>query len=121
MPKYPEVMVIGDLAAVIEGNGPHPQTAQAAFEQAKLAAENIHALCHQQPLKAFYFRYKGELVPIGNYFAIGEIFGFSVPGFLGWLIRRAVYLEGLFSWRDRFHVFGDWISALWEPRDTEHL
>lgn len=121
IPNFPEVFVIGDLAAVTEGNGPHPQTAQAAFEQALLVAKNLRALIDKQPLAGFHYRHKGDLVPIGDRWAIAEVFGLRFTGFLGWWLRRTVYLRGLFSWNDRIRVVFDWTMNLFSKRDTTRL
>ncbi len=121
MPDHPEVFVIGDLAGVTEGNGPHPQTAQAAFEQAHFVAQNLKKLVSGEPLAAFYYHHKGDLVPIGDRWAIAEIFGLRFSGFLGWWLRRTVYLRGLFSWTDRIQVVFDWTIRLFTRRDTTRL
>ena len=68
MPDHPEVFVIGDLAGVTEGNGPHPQTAQAAFEQAHFVAQNLKKLV-SGGLAAFYYYHKGtrsDWRPLGD-------------------------------------------------------
>lgn len=121
VPNFPEVFVIGDLAAVTEGNGPHPQTAQAAFEQASLVAKNMRALLDGQPLAGFHYRHKGDLVPIGDRWAIAEVFGIRFTGFLAWWLRRTVYLRGIYSWNDRVRVVIDWTMNLFAKRDTTRL
>lgn len=121
VPNHPEVFVIGDLSCVMEGNGPHPQTAQAAFEQAKFASRNLKKLITGEPLGAFYYHHKGDLVPIGDRWAIAEIHGLRFTGFLGWWLRRTVYLSGIFSWADRIQVVFSWTMRLFTPRDTTRL
>lgn len=121
IPGHPEAFVVGDLAGVTEGNGPHPQTAQAAFEQAKMLAKNLKKLVAGEPLSAFYYRHKGDLVPIGDRWAIAEVFGLRFSGFFGWWLRRTIYLQGLFSWVDRLQVVSDWTIRLFTQRDTTRL
>lgn len=121
VPDFPEAFVIGDLAGVTEGNGPHPQTAQAAFEQARLVAKNLRALVEHQPLGAFHYRHKGDLVPIGDHWAVAEVFGLRFTGFFGWWLRRTVYLRGIFTWNDRIRVVFDWTMNLFSRRDTTRL
>lgn len=115
------VFVVGDLAAVTEGNGPHPQTAQAAFEQAHLAARNVRHLFESQPLEGFYYKHKGDLVPIGHGWAVAEVGGVRFHGRLAWWLRRAVYLRGFLTWFDRVRVIGDWASRIIGPRDTSQV
>lgn len=117
----PSVFVVGDLAAVTEGNGPHPQTAQAAFEQAHAAARNIKRLLDQEPLEGFYYKHKGDLVPIGDAWAVAEVFGLRFHGRLAWYLRRFVYLRGLPTWSERVRVMGDWFGHVFRPRDTSRL
>lgn len=118
---HPEVFVLGDLAAVMEGNGPHPQTAQVAFEQAKVVGENMTNLINYEPLKAFHYKHKGDLVVVGNNWAIAEIKGIAFTGFPAWWLRRIIYLQGLFSWSDRIRTIFDWIMNLFTKRDTTRL
>lgn len=121
LPDAPEVFVVGDLAAVTEGNGPHPQTAQAAFEQAQVVAENIKRLIDKEPLQGFYYKHKGDLVPIGDGWAVAEVFGLRFHGRLAWYLRRFVYLQGLPTWSERIRVMGDWFGHIFRPRDTSRL
>jgi NADH dehydrogenase len=121
MHDYPEVLVVGDIAAVTEGGGPHPQTAQAAVQQAKLAAQNLAAIIHEQPLRAFTYRHKGDLIPIGDRWALAEIHRLRFTGFFAWWLRRTVYLRGIYSWGDRFRVLFNWTMNLFSHRDTTRL
>lgn len=119
--EHPEVFVIGDIAAVTEGEGPHPQTAQCAYQQAHFVGDNLLRLVNQEPLEAFRYNHKGDLVPIGNRWAIAEIKSLSFTGFIAWWIRRTVYLQGIYSWSDRIRVVFDWTMNLFTKRDTTRL
>lgn len=121
IPDHPEVFVLGDLAYVIDGDGPHPQTGQVAFDQAKLVAKNLRNSFNGEPLEAFSYHHKGDLVPIGNRWAVAEIYGIRIHGFVAWWLRRTVYLQGLFSWSDRVRVVFDWTMNLFSKRDTTRL
>lgn len=121
LPNDPSIFAMGDVAAVIEGNGPHPQTAQAAAEQAHLAAHNVAAIVAGQPLKGFHYLHKGDLVPIGHGWCVGEIFGWKLTGFIPWVVRRFVYLMGLPNWADRLRVISDWTARRFFVRDTTRL
>lgn len=118
---HPEVFVLGDLAAVMEGGGPHPQTAQVAFEQAKLIGKNLSKIINHEPLEAFHYKHKGDLVVVGNNWAVAEIKGISFTGFPAWWLRRTVYLQGIFSWNDRIRTIFDWTMNLFTKRDTTRL
>ncbi len=118
---HPEAFVIGDIAGVMEKGGPHPQTAQAAVQQARVAADNLKALADHEPLKAFHYRHRGDLIPIGDRWAIAEIYGIKFTGFFAWWLRRTVYLQGIFSWSDRLRVVFNWTMNLFSKRDTTRL
>ncbi len=120
-PDDANIFVVGDLAAVTEGNGPHPQTAQAAFEQAHLVSRNIRHLLEAEPLEGFYYKHKGDLVPIGHGWAVADVYGVRFHGWLAWILRRIVYLRGMLSWFDRIRIIGDWLARIVGPRDTSRL
>lgn len=120
MEEYPEVFVIGDLAAVSNGKGPHPQTGQAAVQQASIIGPNLHRFMKEEPLEPFLYHHKGDLVPIGDHWAIAQISGVKFSGFLAWWMRRTVYLLGL-SWSKRFKVVFSWTINLFSKRDTTRL
>ncbi len=121
MEKYPEVFAIGDIAGVIEAGGPHPQTAQSAVQQAAIIGGNIQKLSDGEPLTPFTYNHKGDLVPIGNRWAIAEIKKVKITGFISWWIRRTVYLMGVISWSDRLRIVIDWTLNLFSQRDTTKL
>ena len=121
MLSHPEVLAIGDIGGVIEGGGPHPQTAQVAVQQAALVGENIYKLIQQEPLTPFRYNHKGDLVPIGNRWAVAEIKKVKLTGFISWWMRRTVYLMGVISWSDRIRIMVDWTLNLFTHRDTTKL
>jgi len=118
---HQEVFVIGDLAATVSEEGPHPQTAQVAVQQSKHCAENLFRYVHGQNLTSFSYKHKGDLIPIGDRWAIAEIGPLKFTGFIAWWLRRTVYLQGLFSWSDRLRVIIDWTMNLFTKRDTTIL
>jgi NADH:ubiquinone reductase (H+-translocating) len=120
MEKHPNVFVIGDIAAIMHGSGPHPQTGQVAVQQAEIVGENIKAYMTDQPLQPFLYKHKGDLVPIGDRWAIAEIGQVKLAGFIAWWMRRTVYLLGL-SWSDRARVVFTWTLNLFVKRDTTRL
>lgn len=119
--NHPEVFAIGDISAMVSEGGPHPQTAQAAFQQAQLAISNLHNLTQELPLNDFDYRHKGDLVPIGERWACAEVGPFKFTGFLAWWLRRTVYLQGIYSWSDRIKVVFTWTMNLFSRRDTTRL
>ena len=83
----------GDIAAVSDGyGGVVPMTAQAAVKAGKVVGENISMVLRSQAPKPFIFRKKGDLLSLGRWYAIGEIWGVRISGRFAWLILRIVYL-----------------------------
>jgi NADH dehydrogenase len=60
------VFAIGDSAIVDQGNDPAPPTAQAAWQAAEVAAQNIARAINDQPLETWTYDDKGTLVSIGE-------------------------------------------------------
>ena len=112
---HPEVFAIGDTA------GKHPMLAQVAVQQAETVAFNITALIDKTPLQNFVFKQKGLLISLGQWYAIGNFFGFTVRGRLMWLIWRAVYLFNFLSLRKKLEILVEWTINLFYPRDISRL
>lgn len=117
------VFAVGDCADVVtDGHGPSiPQTAQAATQSAPILARNILAALQGGQLEAFRFRKRGELVPIGDWYAVAEIGSLHFAGKFAWWLRRTVFLLGIFSWADRIKVVVDWTLNIFMTRDTSEI
>ncbi|MFC4438031.1 MULTISPECIES: NAD(P)/FAD-dependent oxidoreductase [Natrialbaceae] len=60
------VFAIGDSAIVDQGDQPAPPTAQAAWQAAEVAGENISRAIENRPLKTWEFEDKGTVVSVGE-------------------------------------------------------
>jgi NADH dehydrogenase len=60
------VFAIGDCAIVDQGNDPAPPTAQAAWQAAEVAGENIARSIRGQPLASWTYDDKGTLISVGD-------------------------------------------------------
>ena len=111
VPGYPDVFVIGDMAAV-EGV---PGVAQGAIQGAKYAARTIKAeLAGADPAEREPFQYfdKGSMATVSRFSAVAKIGPLEFSGFiawLAWLVLHLVYLVGfktkvstLLSWTVTF-------------------
>ncbi len=118
----PAVFVLGDSALVETQNGKgYPALAQIAAQQGALVARNIVASLQHKPLKEFSYKMKGTLVSLGQWYAVGEIFGIKLSGRLMWWIWRTVYLFNFHSWTKRIKIAFEWTEALFSPRDITKL
>ena len=111
VPGYPDVFVIGDMAAV-EGV---PGVAQGAIQGAKYVARTIKAeLAGADPAGREPFQYfdKGSMATVSRFSAVAKIGPLEFSGFiawLAWLVLHLVYLVGfktkvstLLSWTVTF-------------------
>lgn len=119
---HPEVFVVGDNMEIVEPVFVKvPQTAQAATASAQHAARNFVAMLRNEPLKPYTFKSGGDIIPIGDWFAVAEIGSFRFFGAIAWLMRRAVFIHRLTSRINRLKVTIDWALNTVLRRDTSEL
>ncbi|WP_207589342.1 FAD-dependent oxidoreductase [Halomontanus rarus] len=76
------VFAIGDSAIIDQGDMPAPPTAQAAWQAAEVAGENIARAIENRPLKTWEFEDKGTVISVGEEAVAHEVkpaFGISLP------------------------------------------
>lgn len=119
---HPEVFVVGDN---LEITSPHPefipQLAQAATAAARCAAKNLWRAIRHQPAQAFVFRDRGQIIPIGDWFAVGQFGNKVYAGRLMWWLRRTVFIQNIWSLANRLKILVDWTLCIFRPRDTSEL
>jgi NADH dehydrogenase len=100
----PEVMVIGDLAALDD----LPMLAQVAIQQARLAAANIRAITGGREVRHFRYHDRGIMATIGRNSGIAEIGPFEFSGFVGWVLWLVVHLANILTFRARLFTLLNW-------------
>ncbi|MAG11661.1 MAG: hypothetical protein CMI52_02535 [Parcubacteria group bacterium] len=120
-PKYPEIFGVGDVVSWIGEKANPPSTAQAATKAGNIAAQNIWATIQKKDKIAFEFKSKGDLVPIGDWYAVAEIGKIKFAGKFAWWMRRTVFIQRLWNWTNRLRVVADWTLNIFRPRDTSKL
>ncbi|HBW74139.1 MAG: NADH dehydrogenase (Ubiquinone) [Candidatus Magasanikbacteria bacterium GW2011_GWA2_45_39] len=119
---HDEVFIAGDNAGVENGKGTRaPQTAQAAVGEGHVAALNCFALMSNKPLKPFSFKSKGDIMPIGDWYAVAQFGSFVFGGRFAWWLRRTIFLTEMWSWMNRLKIVADWTLNIFMPRDTSQL
>ena len=117
---HPEVFVAGDSAA--PGNAPDaPQIAPVAIEQGELAARNIRHMERGERLESYRFVNQGSLVALGMNYAVVNVFGIRLRGYLAWLIWNAIHLLKLVGFKKQVQVAFDWALAMVFPRDASSV
>ena len=110
IPNYPDIFVVGDLAAAFNKEGkPLPGVAQVAMQGGVYAAKSIRARVAGKPqLPPFHYFNKGDMAVIGRAAAIANIFGFQVSGLLAWLVWLFIHLMYIVEFQSRVVVFVQW-------------
>jgi NADH dehydrogenase len=107
--EYPNVFVVGDLAAL---NGPdgrnYPGVAQVAMQQGRLTGANIRRRIAAEPAEIFVYHDKGNLATIGRNRAIADIRGFRLAGFGAWLVWLWIHIFFLIGFQNRLRVALQW-------------
>jgi NADH dehydrogenase len=108
--NYPDIYVIGDLAAAMDSNGkPLPGLAQVAMQGGAYAAKAILGRLKSKPEhRPFHYFDKGSLAVIGRAAAVADVFGFHISGLLAWIVWAFIHLMYLVTFQSRLLVFFQW-------------
>ncbi len=108
--EYPEIQVVGDLAALAGKDGRQlPGVAPVAQQQGRLAAANILARIGNQATADFHYRDRGSMATIGRNHAIAEICPLKLTGFIAWAAWLFVHIQNLVGFRNRLIVMTQWL------------
>lgn len=119
---HPEIFVVGDGAEIVEPQPVFvPQNAQAATAEARMAAENLWRIMRHKSLLSFDYKSRGDIIPIGDWYAVAQIGSWVFSGRLAWWLRRTVFLQRIWSTMNRIRICLDWTLHTFLPRDTSEL
>jgi NADH:ubiquinone reductase (H+-translocating) len=110
IPNYPDIYVVGDLAASVDAQGkPLPGLAQVAMQGGRYAAKAILRKVKRQPeLPPFEYFDKGSLAVIGRAAAVANVFGVQLSGFIAWIVWVFIHLMYIVTFQNRLLVFVQW-------------
>jgi NADH dehydrogenase len=108
VPGHAEVFSLGDDAHFPAASPQLAGTAQLAFQQASLAADNIRALLGGDALKTKHFEEMGEALSLGTERAAVLTGGKAFGGVLARQARFALYTSRLPTWHHRVKVGASW-------------
>jgi len=110
IPGHPEVFVIGDAAAFLDGVGkPLPGVAPVAIQQGRHVARNIVRAAQGKPLDPFHYFNKGNLATIGRAAGVADFGRLRLSGFVAWVTWLLVHIFFLIGFRNRLVVMFDWM------------
>jgi NADH dehydrogenase len=117
VPGASNVYVLGDAAHAHhpETREIYPPTAQVAYRQAPIVANNVAADLEGGDHKDFDFTYIGDLVSLGRFSGVADPFGVKLRGTLAWVMWKFYYLISLVGWQNRLRVAFNWFLALLFP------
>ncbi|HSA91739.1 MAG TPA: NAD(P)/FAD-dependent oxidoreductase [Terriglobales bacterium] len=112
IPGYPEVFVVGDLAACKDAKGKVvPGVAPAAVQQGMAAAKNIWRDIRKKPREKFVYLDKGSLATIGRAAGVADLPGLRLSGWIAWLAWLFIHIYFLIGFRNRILVIIQWAWA----------
>jgi len=115
---------LGDAALIplhetaVEKTDFAPPTAQFAVREARCLAANIAATLAAKDCQPFHYRPRGALASIGNYKAVGEVFGVKLTGVIAWSIWRGFYMLMLPKFANQVRVALNWFFDYFMPRSV---
>ena len=108
VPGHPEILVIGDLASIIQDGEQIPGVAPAAMQQGRYAADLIQRHLRNKKTKPFRYFDKGSLAVIGRNSAVASIGPFRFSGPLAWLVWLFVHLLYIIEFESRLLIVVQW-------------
>lgn len=91
---YPNIFVIGDVAAVMNGTGenarPYPTTAQIAMQLGEHTAKNIKLKLNGEKMAPFSYDDKGTVCSLGSKDGIGVVFGREIKGKTASFMKKVI-------------------------------
>jgi len=113
-----QVWALGDCAAIPDRRTGDdkiiPPTAQAATQEGHALAKTLLAILdgREEDVRPFEYQPIGQLVELGDEFAVDEIMGMKISGLMAALLWRLTYLYKLQSPRSKALIATDWIFGL---------
>ena len=106
LPSHPEILVIGDLAAVTDRRGKdvHGPAAVATIQQVEYVAKLLKRRAAVKTTEAFKFRDQGSMAVIGRKRAVGSLPGLTVAGLRTWILWVVVHIYALIGSERRLRV-----------------
>ena len=96
--KHDNVYVAGDMSALLDENKKcYPAMVENAIQTAHGSAENILSRIQGKEQKKVTVKMHGTMVSVGNYFAVSEIMGKSLPSWLSIVMKFLVNIHYLWE------------------------
>lgn len=113
---HDNVFALGDITHYEDADAPLAGTAQLAFQESVLAAQNVRALLAGEQLQTKHFEEIGEAISLGTERAAVLTGGKAFAGALARQARFALYTSRLPTWQHRLRVGASWFFEGTAPR-----
>lgn len=113
LPSNDDIYIIGDTAHYVpQGEErPLPGVAPVAKQMGEYVAADLLKRLKNDKRKAFKYKDYGSMATIGRNRAIGDMNGFKVSGFFGWVMWCVAHIYFLIGFKNRFIVGLRWLLS----------
>jgi NADH dehydrogenase len=119
--EFDNVFALGDTAKVESVEPKLAGTAQLAFQESALAADNIKAFFSGKEFRTKHFEELGEAVSLGTHNAAVLVGGNVIGGVIARDARFALYTSRLPTWHHRLKVGASWFFEGTTPKPLKSL
>ncbi len=109
-PLSDSLYAVGDMAEFFNPGSakPSPQLGETAHAEGRYVARHIAATVQNQNIKPFFFRSRGMLIPIGDWYGVMAVGNLYFFGRIAWVIRRTVYILFMPGIIRKLNILVDW-------------
>lgn len=113
VPNDQDIYIIGDTAHYLPEGAEHPLPgiAPVAKQMGEYVANDLLKRIKNNKRSAFKYKDYGSMATIGRNRAIGDINGFKVSGFFGWVMWCVTHIYFLIGFKNRFIVGLRWLLS----------
>ncbi|PZP42622.1 MAG: FAD-dependent oxidoreductase [Pseudopedobacter saltans] len=107
------VYAIGDVSSMVTDANPrgYAQLGNVAIKQGISLANVLDAVQSGKQPKKFTYSSPGTMATVGKWKAVVDLPWFSFAGPFAWLTWMVVHLALVYTWRNRFVIFNNWIIS----------
>jgi NADH dehydrogenase len=124
LPGHPEVMVLGDMAAVRRPEGgvqSLPGVAPVAIQQGHYAGKSVRRRLRGEPVAPFRYRDKGNVATIGRGRAVADVGFLHLSGLPAWLVWLVIHIWYLIGFQNRLLVTLEWTFSFFTHGRSSRL